>query len=257
MRKLKQKLLFSLASEQDFFLKAEGYEYKSYQYLYYRLSEFEPGSVRDAAVRLAKTGAVDKIIRNNQARFRLTATGRDRWLKSLAISRGQKRAWDRIWRVVIVQGAGEDWRWLKRQLRGLGYRRVARGVYVTPLAVSDKTKELLIGKTWTNEVQAIESRRLIVGDDWQLARRLWKLDKIGEKYADFVISAERLLKMARRNLILLQQSKGGFKQAFDGYFRLLISDPGLPKKLLPTDWQADKAKELFLRLSQLAKTAGI
>jgi len=257
MRTLKQKLLFSLASEKDFLLKTEGYEYKPYQYLYFRLSEYEAGSVRDAAVRLAKTGAVDKIIRNNQARFRLTGVGRSRWLKTLAIARGQKRVWDRIWRIVIVEGAGDDWRWLQRKLGGLGYRRVARGVYITPLGVSDKTKELLMEKTWTNEVQMIESRRLIVGDDWQLARRLWGLDETGVKYADFVIEAERLLKRSRRNLVLLQQSKGGFKQVFDQYFGLLVSDPGLPKKLLPDDWQADKAKELFLRLAELAKTAGI
>jgi DNA-binding transcriptional regulator PaaX len=33
-----------------------------------------------------------------------------------------------------------------------------------------------------------------------------------------------------------------------------MSDPGLPKKLLPPDWQAEKAQELFLRLVELTKT---
>jgi phenylacetic acid degradation operon negative regulatory protein len=257
MRVLKKKLLFALASEVDFFLRAEGYEYKPYEFLYFRLSEFEKGSVRDAAVRLSRGGAVDRITRNGQAQFRLTGVGREKLLKSLAISRGQKRVWDRIWRTVVVEGLGEDLRLLQRKLRALGYRRVARGVYITPLAVSDKTKELLMEKTWTNKVFVIESRRLIVGDDWQLARRLWDLDKQAGKYADFVRQAESLLKKARRNLVVLQQSNAGFKQVFDRYFWLLFSDPGLPRKLLPDDWQAEKAKELFLRLVELTKTAGI
>lgn len=63
--------------------------------------------------------------------------------------------------------------------------------------------------------------------------------------------------MGRKNFSLLKQSKGGFKTALDKYFNLIVSDPGLPRKLLPPDWQADEAKELFNRLVVLAKTAGI
>lgn len=257
MRILKKKLLFSLASEIDFFKKAEGYEYKPYRFLYFRLAEFEKGSVRDAAGRLVRRGAVDKIVRNGQARFRLTAVGREQLLRSLAISRGQRRVWDRIWRIVVIGNAGANLRSVQRRLALLGYKRVARGVYVTPLAVSEETKAYFLGKTWTLEVQVIESRRLIVGDDWQLAKRLWRLDEQGAKYAEFVKDAEGLLKMARKNIVLLRQSKGGFKTAFDRYFRLLLTDPGLPRKLLPADWHAEKAGEVFGRLAELAKTAEI
>jgi len=257
MRILKKKLLFSLVSEQNFLIKAEGYGYKDYGYLYFRLSEFEKGSVRDAASRLVKAGLVDRIVRSDESRFRITAMGREKLLEDLMIYRGQRRVWDRRWRIVIVGKLGKDLRTVQRKLANLGYKRVARGVYITPLSVSEETKSFFLSKTWTVEVQMIESRKLIVGDDWQLARRLWKLDKQGEKYADFVRESELLLKMGRRNIMLLRQAKKGFKQMFDRYFWLLQEDAGMPKKLLPADWQADKAREVFLRLVELGKTANL
>jgi len=257
MRTLKLKLLFALASEQDFLRVGEGYKYKPYEYLYLRLAEFEQGSVRDAAVRLASEGAVDKITRDNKVYFRLTGAGRERLLKQIPVYRGQRKAWDRTWRLVIVEGVGDKLRRLQRQLKSLGYKRVSRGVYVTPLAVSEQTKQLFLKKEWLNKAQVIESRKLIVGDDLQLARQLWQLDQTAAGYAEFVRVAERLLKLARRNIVLLRQSKGGFKEVFDRYYWLLKTDPGLPKKLLLPDWQAGKAQELFLRLVELTKTAGI
>lgn len=257
MRILKTKLLFALASEKDFFKRVEGYEYKPYSYLYFRLSEFESGSVRDAAIRLARSGMVDKIIRGNQSSFRLTGLGREKLLDQLAVYRGQRKVWDRIWRIVIVEGVGKKGRQIGRSLGGLGYKRIARGVYVAPFFVSQETKKLFLAKKWQEKAQIIESRKMILGDDLKMARTLWGLDKVSEKYSDFVRLGDRLLKISRRNIVLLQQSKGGFKEVFDKYFYLLLQDPGLPRKLLPPDWQADKAKELFDRLVVLAKTADI
>ena len=256
MRKLKIKLLFSLASEVDFSKKSQKYKYGSYNFLYFRLSEYRKGSVRDATVRLVRSGAVDRLIRNKKARFRLTSIGREMLLERLGV-KGQVKTWDRAWRVVMINRVEGMLRQLQKELNGLGYKRVSRGVYLTPLSVSEETKRLFRQKKWLNKAQVIESRRVLVGDDLQLARSLWKLDKQADEYSDFVNIANRLLKMARRNLTLLQQSKNGFKEVFDRYFGLWLQDPGLPKQLLPPEWQADKAKELFLRLVELTKTAKI
>ncbi len=250
MKLLKKKLLFCLSL-------GEESEYQAYEFLYFRLAEYEPGSVRDAAVRLEKAGMVDKIVRNNQAYFRLTGLGKEQLVKSLNLSRGQMSVWDRIWRLVIVNQVQGQSRTLSSGLRSLGYKRVTRGVYVTPFKVSEQTKQLFLDHQWQNMAQVIESRRLVLGDDQQWARRLWGLDQTSTVYSEFVNFAERLLKIGRKNFSLLRQSKGGFKTALDKYFNLIVSDPGLPRKLLPPDWQADEAKELFNRLVVLAKTAGI
>ncbi|MBU1084892.1 MAG: PaaX family transcriptional regulator C-terminal domain-containing protein [Candidatus Beckwithbacteria bacterium] len=257
MRILKTKLLFALASEYDFLRKTEGYEYKPYEFLYFRLSKFEQGSVRDAAIRLTRSGSLDKITRGNQSSFRLTGLGREKLLNQLPVYRGQRKVWDRIWRIVIVEGMGSESRQVGSSLGRLGYKRVARGVYVTPFSVSQETKSLFLAKKWQEKAQIIESRKMILGDDLKMARQLWQLDQTGMGYLELINKADRLLKLARQNIVLLQQSKGGFKEVFDRYFYLLLKDPGLPRKLLPPDWQADKARELFSRLVVMAKTAGI
>lgn len=243
MKLLKKKLLFCLDL-------GEEPQYQAYEFLYFRLSEYEPGSVRDAAVRLEKAGLIDKIVRNNQSYFRLTGLGREQLAKKAGL-------WDRIWRLVIVNDSQGQSRMLSSGLKAMGYKRVTRGVYVTPFKVSEQTKQLFLDHKWQNMAQIIESRRLVLGDDQQWARRLWKLDQTSTAYFEFVNFSERLLKMGRKNFSLLKQSKGGFKTALDKYFSLIVSDPGLPRKLLPPDWQADEAKELFERLVVLAKTAGI
>ena len=157
----------------------------------------------------------------------------------------------------MLNGVKTNHRGLLKALADLSYRRVARGVYVSPLTVSNATRRLFLDKTWTNMAQIIESRRLILGDDLQWARTLWGLDNLPREYDDFDSIADRLLKMSRKNYLLLRQSKGGFKQVFDRYFYLVSSDPHLPRQLLPPNWQAEVAKDLFERIVVLVKTAGI
>ena len=242
MKLLKTKLLFSLGSE------AGEPEYKTYEWLYFRLSEFDDGSVRAAATELEKAGLVDKIIRGNKALFRLTANGRGQ----LEV---RKPGWDNIWRVAILTNPGEEARPLARELGRLGYKRVSRAVYVTPFSVSEATKRLFWQTRYQNKGEVIESRRLIVGDSLQLAKNLWGLEAKNRDYQAFVNLCTRLLKVARQNIMLLKQPKSSFKLCFDNFFQLMKADPGLPKKLLPADWQAEIAQELFSRLVLLTKTA--
>lgn len=257
MKRLKKKFLFSLASELDFLNKSEGFGYHNYEYLYYRLSEYAKGSVRDAGSGLVSQGAVDKVIKGSRAWFRLTGVGREKLLNAIGLKQDQKRAWDRTWRLVVFERLEDDSRTVEKVLKKFGYRRLARGVWLTPLMVSEATKQLFLKKNWTLQAKVMEVKRLIIGDDKQLARRLWKLDACQQKYTGFVIEANKLLKTARASLVLLKQSKKGFKPVFDQYYQLVVSDPGLPVRLLPSDWQAEKAKELFFRLVELTKTAKI
>ncbi len=249
MKLLKTKLLFSLGSEEG------EAEYKNYDWLYFRLSEFDEGSVREAATELVKAGAVDKIVRGNKALFRLTANGKEQLESQLRLNRGKQKVWDRIWRVVILTNPGSEARCLAKELGHLGYKRVSRAVYVTPFSVSEETRQLFWQTKWQNKGEVIESRRLIVGDSLQLAKNLWNLESKTREYHDFVNLCERLLKIARQNIMLLKQPKLGFKLVLDRYFGLIKADPGLPKKLLPADWEAEEAKELFSRLVSMTKTA--
>ncbi len=253
MKHLKKKLLFSLFCGPV----GEEFAYHPYKYLYYRTSEFEPGSVRDAVNQLVNEGLVDKLRRNRQSWFKLTTTGGGVLLKNLRFLAHQE-PWDKHWRLVImVDKIGAALRPLQRELHVLGYKHLSRGIYLCAANVSDKTRDLLIEKRWLNQAVVIESRRVLGADDQQLARNLWNLEKIGKQYDQFITLSDRLLKLSRHNLVLLHQAKFGFKAVFDAYFKVLLEEPALPKALLPPNWQAEKARELFFRLVELAKTAKI
>ena len=253
MKLLKKKLLFSLFFDQP----GQDFEYHDYNFLYFRTSEFDRGSVRDAVNELLTEAAVDKLSRNRRSWFRLTSAGREILLKNM---RPQARLgpWDRRWRIVaIVSKLGPSLRPLQRQLKELGYRRLSRGVYLCAANVSVPTKELLINHHWLNQVAMIESRSLVGSDDQVLARNLWGLEELVNEYEQFITLSQRLLSSSRRNLVLLQQAKFGFKSVFDAYFKLQTLDPLLPRALLPPNWRGEEAKSLFFRLVDLAKTAKI
>lgn len=252
MKLLKKKLLFALFSDQP----GQNFEYHNYDFLYLRSSEFDKSSVREAAGDLVSSGFVDKLTRNRRSWFRLTTLGREIILKKLNLM-PTREPWDRHWRIVTVNKIGASLRPLQRELYKLGFKRFSRGVYLVPANVSEAAKEVLLKGKWLNQATLIESRRLVSGDERQLARNLWHLEKIGDKYVQFVTQAERLLKQSRVNLVLLQQAKFGFKTVFDSYYRLVSLDPGLPKALLPPDWKQEEARSIFYRLVELAKTAKI
>lgn len=251
MKLLKKKLLFSLLADQP----GQDYRYHSYAYLYFRASEFDRGSVRDAANELAAAGLVDRLRRNRRTLFRLTGLGREIFLKETGRS-GRGTAWDRLWRLVILTGGfGRALRPLQRQLSRLGFRRLSRGVYLSPGKVTEAAGEIFRRRGWANRVILAETGKVLGADNQQLARNLWQLEKLGLDYDKFITLASRLLRFSRSNLVLLQQSKLGFKAVFDAYFRLWLADPGLPKSLLPPDWPAEEAKSLFFRLVELCEAA--
>lgn len=273
MKLLKRKILFCLASEVDFFKISEGFEYYPYKFLYPRLSNFKSSSIRDAALQLVESGEVDKIMRNKTVLFRLTAKGRDRLLSFFPISIGQKKVWDHIWRLAIVKAgpldtvnksaSGVAARSSQRQgelrklwsaLKKLGFKKLSRGVYLTPLPISKQLKDLILEGKFSVKIAVIESRRVLLGDNKQLAKQIWPLEDLEKDYKNFVNQAKTLLKKIKKQKSLTDKAKTQFFLILDFFFSLLEKDPGLPKKLLPDDWSFDLAKETCLKLANKVKT---
>jgi len=257
---LKRKILFTLALETDFFKISEGFNYYPYKFLYERLLNFKQSSIRDAVLQLVESGEIDKISRNKTVLFRLTSLGRNRLLSFFPISLGQKKVWDRIWKIVIIKtrslhktGSLQDLRKLRTVLKKLSFRKLSRGVYLTPLSISAQLKNFLLEEKISVKIAVIESRRLLLGDDKQLAKQVWSLDKLLNEYQSLINQIRALLKGVKGQKRLTSKAKSQFNLILDFYFSLLERDPGLPKKLLPNDWPFDLAKETFLRLADRVK----
>lgn len=249
MRALKRKILFTLTLPVDFFKISEGFLYRPYHFIYHFLPSFQRGSIRDAIGQLVKSQDVDKIVRNHVPNFRLTGMGRERLLSFFPISFGQSRVWDRRWRLAIIKEKLRGRR-LRRKLRGWGFKKLARGVYLTPMPVSEKLKNYLLEEKLLGKVTVVESRRLLGGDDKNLAKNIWQLEELVGKYHDFINQCQKLLKRTMEKKRLVNREKIEVVKLLDDYFFLLSDDPGLPKKVLPVDWPADFAREIFLKIFQ-------
>ena len=256
MKLLKRKIIFCLASEIDFFKLNEGFAYYPYSFLYPRLFQFKKSSVRDAILQLVRSGEVDKIIRNNVPFFRLTSRGREKLLSFFPQSLGQKKVWDRIWRLVIINSKFKKQkeklgklRKLRLALKSLGFKKLNRGVYLTPLPISAQLKHLLLGEDFSAKIAVIESRRLLLGDDEQLAKEIWSLDQVLVNYQNLITRQKKLLRKLKDKKRLTNQEEKQFFLILNDYFSLLEKDPGLPKKLLPPDWPQEKCSQVFLALA--------
>lgn len=263
MKLLKRRILFTLASEQDFFIKSEGYGYYPYSQLYSRLIPYQESSIRDGILQLVEFQFVDKIVKDGVPIFRLTSRGRDRLLSFYTISIGQKKVWDGIWRIALLEPAasnrshkGNKTNWedlnelrkLKRELSKMGFRPFSRGVYISALPISAKLREYLLNTKAGSKITVIESRQILVGDNRQLAENLWRLNLLEKAYRELITRMGLLLIQIKVKKILNYQIKKEFSAISSTYFSLLETDPGLPKKLLRVDWPLDLVKEQYSRL---------
>lgn len=252
MRLLKRKILFALASSIDYFNANEGFLYFPYKFLYFCLASYKKSSLRSACSQLLKLGELDKIQRNKNTYWRLTSKGRERLLSFFPQSISQRKVWDNTWRIVILSkiANSRENRRLKYIFKQLGLKKFSSGVYISPLAITQQLKYYLLKANFSAKIAVIESRKLILADDQQLARQIWPLDKISLSYKELITKINNLLKLLKNKKYNINQAKTLFSPIFDFYFSLLESDPGLPKKLLPSDWPAFLAKEKFIKLMQ-------
>lgn len=255
MRILKRKILLALSLPIDFFKSGRQLKYRPYNFLYFLLPGFRQGSIRDAIGQLVKSGEIDKIVRHHLPYFRLTGAGRERLLSFFPISLSQTRVWDGKWRIIIkndkCRAAGIASRQMPNaKLREFGFRKFSRGVYMTPMPVSEKLKSYFLREKLLGKVVVFESQVLLSGDDQGLAKKIWKLEELGEEYSNFIKRCQELLKKLETKKGLRDQTKNKVVNLFNLYFSLLSLDPGLPKRVLPSDWSGDFSRKTFLRLFQ-------
>lgn len=259
MKLLKRKILFALACGKDFFFKKD-FSYHSYGYLYPRLSPFKRSSVRDACLQLVETGEIDRIMRNNQVIFRLTAQGRAQLLEFFPQITRFKKSWDIVWRIAIISSYMRKkslnktdkmgFIKLRKELSRLGFRPISRGVYLSPLITANELKDYILQNKLSRQVLLLESKKLLVGDNAMLGYQLWGLEKLHEEYTKFITRAASLLRQTKSKKALQDQEKIEFFQIMDQFFCLLLRDPALPSKLTGSDWPLLEAKDLFFKLSK-------
>ena len=211
-------------------------------------------SVRQAIVRLKTRGFLDAERRGTDAGYRLTEAGLgdlttgDRW-----IFRPGRATVEDGW-VLAVFSIPEADRHLRHDLRTelawLGFGTVSPGVWIAPRPLTEPTRALLIEAGLDHYVTWFAAQHLTAID----VATWWDLDILREQYETFL--AGHRAEVAATTL--------PDEQAFARHLRLIDEwrlfprlDPGLPDSLLPANWPARAAWELFDTLHNRWSAAGL
>jgi len=211
-------------------------------------------SVRQALVRLKSRGFLAAERRAGDAGYRLTDAGlHDLSTGDRRIFRPARATAEDGW-VLAVFSVPEADRHLRHRLRTelswLGFGTVSPGVWIAPRPLADPTRSLLTGAGLDRYVTWFGAQHLSEID----VAAWWDLNALRVQYEGF-LAAHRIEAAA---------SEIRDDQAFARYLRLIDEwrlfprlDPGLPETLLPPQWPAHQAWEVFRTLHDTWPAAGL
>jgi phenylacetic acid degradation operon negative regulatory protein len=224
--------------------------------------------VRSCLRRLVAEGLYERAGEGRDAVFTATAGG----LRALQETLGRLRraytqdaagrGWDLRWHLVAFavperKRTARDG--LRDRLLSLGGAAIQNGLYVAPQAWEDEVRAEAAQLGITEHVTFATTDDLEVNgvrDPRELARRLWALDDVAERYREFIEvyqSVPEALEQMRKHRERLTEADFlpgalliGIK--FNECFAL---DPLLPPELLPRPWPGREARDLLKRSRRL------
>ena len=244
-------------------------------------SRFRKTNFTRLVARNLKTGDLEKIVKNGEIYLRLTSQGQNKIRRDFPVFSFSKKSWDGKWRIVTFDIAELD-RYLREslreKLRDLGFGMLQKSVWLTPHDILADFQEFLENKGLSSYVYIMETGSLLTGDEKALAGKIWNMETLNEKYIKLLEKIDLLQRPGvfssdRRQLLqanvtkemretqqketkttevrtLKAESERTEKWRYGErtreikteYANLLLSDPCLPKELLPDDWAGETVR---------------
>jgi phenylacetic acid degradation operon negative regulatory protein len=157
--------------------------------------------------------------------------------------------WDGVWTMVAFT-VPEDQRRLRPMLRGrlqsLGFAPLYDGLWVSP-HVPDKELDIAL------QIAPPQSCTVIRASELPLPTRLavasaWNLAELGDSYSEFIRTFRPVLRRLERGRIGSTEALVSRTRATYRWFVFAVTDPDLPKALLPDRWPRAAAHDLFVGL---------
>lgn len=213
----------------------------------------EERPVRSAVSRMRRAGLLDARARDGVRGYSLAPGAMpmmergDRRIFSTREPARLQEGW-----IVVVASVGEaarDQRYqLRKRLTWLGFGNLAKGVWIAPRRTADELRSVLDQFGLTGYVEVFHSSYLGFGSIDAVVREAWDLEWLRALYAEF-------LAIARPMLVALDVEPPSDERAFVDYTvvlhewrRLPYLDPGLPREVLPPDWEGRTAADAFFAL---------
>ena len=144
---------------------------------------------------------------------------------------------------------------LRSQLTWLGFGTVSAGVWIAPAHLLDETTDTLRRHKLDVYVELFRGEHLAFADTAQRVGQWWDLPRLYGLYQEFLDAyGPMAAKYRRRAKIEENQAFADYLNALTDWRRLSYADPGLPVKVLPSDWNGVAAARTFFELRE--KLAG-
>lgn len=203
--------------------------------------------------RSLKTGDIEKIVKDGKAYLRLTSAGKNKVRRDFPITSLTKK-WNKRWVIIIFDIAEKSRKvrdTLREKLRNIGFGMLQESVWITALPIGEDTREFINTLGLSENVFVMEVSHLILGNPKELAKRVWQLDKIEEKYIEIKKEIETVNQLIARlnDRSKQREAKTPKRQKISGHLyelknkrRVLIKKlldfvlclPPVPKQLLPS-----------------------
>lgn len=206
--------------------------------------------VRTSVFRLSKDGLLDVSQVGRRSFYGLTTQGAHMFEQATQRIYGEpQRKWSGSWCIVLLTALPAGYRdAVRKELGWIGFGAIGGSVLAHPSPDRVSLEELCSRPEIKNKIIILSGTT--VGDEQDqllslLAQKSWNLDKINQRYADF-------LKRFRPVLTAVQQS--GISESrlafhirtllIQEYRKILLRDPLLPVNLLPVGWHGGTAYAL-------------
>lgn len=232
---------------------------KSYESMYgFVPKKYKRHNYSHLVWRTLKTGYIEKIVKKGEVYLRLSGEGGEKVARDFPLLALQKRKWDGKWRIVLFDIAELNRKardMLRRKLRELGFGMFQQSVYISPHNFTKDLLEFLNAARLSDFAYVFEvsHNQMAIGDQKQLANKLWKLDSINEQYMELIKEIRHLTDFNGRGVQL--NGSGGkkgrgelLKGIREEYLNLIIADPFLPKELLPSNWAFPELTNMLRKL---------
>ncbi|OGG28056.1 hypothetical protein A3A64_03990 [Candidatus Gottesmanbacteria bacterium RIFCSPLOWO2_01_FULL_48_11] len=231
--------------------------------------------------RQLRTGDIEKVVKGNQVFLRLTSAGKERIIRDFPMLSMAEKPWDRRWRMVMFDIAEIDKKVrdaLRYKLQQLGFGMLQESVWITPYDISMDVREFLEQYDLGDVAFVLEVSDILAGNIDALVKNIWHLDDLANEYTDIIDEATQLQGMyvairgrgvqhtgAHTHIQENQKKEGRYdvknvigkndvekkvREIRERYVAAVLSDPCLPKELLPRDWPGQKARKAVEELKK-------
>jgi len=210
-------------------------------------------SVRVAVSRMTKQGWIESEKKGNKSFYFMTPRGEARIEEAaIRIFKLMPNDWDGYWRMLMYT-IPEEKRQIRDELRKellwSGFGSFSNGCWISPNNL-EKEVELLIAKYEIQPyVDFFVSRHKGPQTDRALVEKSWPLQEIEGRYQEFITTYSKRFIIHQS---MMSKGKMTVAECFvertnlvHEYRKFLFTDPGLPKELLPEDWNGNYAALLF------------